>query len=160
MNLSRIFEAQKKLDLAITTAHHFNQDEIFDRRILALFVELGELANEISSFKYWKKNINQDTSKILEEYADGIHFLSSLALRYDVEPVIDAKCNTNDINIAFLDLYDAISKMYRNISKESLTNVFALYLGIAKLMSYTDDQIEKSYFAKNKINYERIKNNY
>lgn len=160
MNLKNIFEAQKKLDNAIYEAHKYNAKEIFHKRILALFVEIGELANEISSFKYWKKNITCVDSKILEEYADGIHFLTSLSLAYSVEHNIDPIIYTDDVNISFLKLYESISEMYKVTNKDTITKTFAIYLGIAKLLNYTDKQVEDSYFAKNKINYERIKNNY
>ena len=46
---------------------------------VALLVELAELANEAQFFKFWKQNKHIDKKKILEEYADCLHFALSLA---------------------------------------------------------------------------------
>jgi dimeric dUTPase (all-alpha-NTP-PPase superfamily) len=51
-NLNEIIESQKVLDKAIQVKHHVNYDSVYDELKLALFVELGELANEVRCFKF------------------------------------------------------------------------------------------------------------
>jgi|GEM_PF-2302910 hypothetical protein len=53
MNLTEVFEAQKKLDLAF--ANSIEKTEFLNikiKMVIALLVELGEFANEVKLFKY------------------------------------------------------------------------------------------------------------
>jgi len=55
MNLQKLFEAQKKLDEHIEKEHPRQEGEDrLAKKILALQVELGELAQEWRGFKYWR----------------------------------------------------------------------------------------------------------
>lgn len=57
MNLSKLFELQKQLDLRIEQQHPSKEGEDrLAKKILALQVELGELANCWRGFKYWSRN--------------------------------------------------------------------------------------------------------
>jgi dimeric dUTPase (all-alpha-NTP-PPase superfamily) len=57
MNLSKLFQMQKVLDERIEKEHprHEGEDRLA-KKILALQVELGELANEARFFKFWSNN--------------------------------------------------------------------------------------------------------
>ncbi|WP_346216379.1 dUTP diphosphatase [Caldifermentibacillus hisashii] len=57
MNLQKLFELQKQLDEHIYEEHPVQDGEDrLAKKILALQVELGELANEWRGFKYWSKD--------------------------------------------------------------------------------------------------------
>lgn len=56
MNLSKLFPTQAKLDERIVQEHGLEGQDLLDKKILALQVELGELANEWRGFKFWKVN--------------------------------------------------------------------------------------------------------
>jgi dimeric dUTPase (all-alpha-NTP-PPase superfamily) len=57
MNLQKLFELQRKLDEHIEQEHPRQEGEDrLAKKILALQVELGELANEWRGFKYWSNN--------------------------------------------------------------------------------------------------------
>ncbi|SEQ22868.1 Dimeric dUTPase, all-alpha-NTP-PPase (MazG) superfamily [Virgibacillus subterraneus] len=56
MNLTKLFDIQKVLDNRIIEEHKLQGQELLDKKILALQVELGELANEWRGFKFWKVN--------------------------------------------------------------------------------------------------------
>lgn len=60
MNLVKLFETQKILDDRIVKEKGLEGQDLLPEKILALQVELGELANEWRGFKFWSKN--QDTS--------------------------------------------------------------------------------------------------
>lgn len=63
MNLSKLFEAQKKLDDRIVKEKGLEGQDLLDKKILALLVELGELANEWRGFKFWSENQNPNTKE-------------------------------------------------------------------------------------------------
>lgn len=56
MNLNKLFEIQAKLDKHIVEEKGLEGQDLLDKKILALQVELGELANEWRGFKFWSEN--------------------------------------------------------------------------------------------------------
>lgn len=104
MNLTKLFEMQKVLDERINKEKGLEGQDLLPQKILALLVELGELANEWRGFKFWSKrqfptnlevhSIDKEgnvyyRNTLLEEYVDCLHFLLSIGLELSV--------NTNHI---------------------------------------------------------------
>jgi dimeric dUTPase (all-alpha-NTP-PPase superfamily) len=56
MNLNRLYELQRELDQTIVKKKGLEGQHLLPMKILALQVELGELANEWRGFKFWSKN--------------------------------------------------------------------------------------------------------
>ena len=77
--LKLLQEKQKKLDIFIHQQNKLDLKETFYLRKIALFVEIGEVANELKSFKYWKKDKKINLEKVQEELIDCLHFFLSLA---------------------------------------------------------------------------------
>src|SRR5690625_2168882 len=78
--LDNVIFYAKKLDDYIAKSHSLVDEDLFDQKVLALIVELSELANETRSFKFWSMNQSGDREQIVEEFVDGIHFMLSLGL--------------------------------------------------------------------------------
>jgi len=67
LNLAKLFELQRKLDEHIEKEHPRKPGEDrLAKKILALVVELGELANEARFFKYWSYNQKPRTEELGE----------------------------------------------------------------------------------------------
>ncbi len=72
MNLKELFEMQKKLDEHIIKEKGLERQELLPQKILALQVELGELANEWRGFKFWSEDQEPRTSKkIVCDFCQG-----------------------------------------------------------------------------------------
>ena len=56
MNLSKLFKIQKQLDDRIVKEKKLEGQNLLNKKILALQVELGELANEWRGFKFWSND--------------------------------------------------------------------------------------------------------
>lgn len=161
MNIEKIIEKQKILDKLIIEAHKIDQADVNTKVCLALYVEVAELANEVQSFKYWKKNKIIDRSLIIEEFSDGLHFLMSFLLEYEIDSyIIKEKIISKDVNKQFLACFSLISQFTNTLKKDDLLKVFEVYLGIIKLLNFSDQEIIDAYLLKNEKNIERIKNNY
>jgi dimeric dUTPase (all-alpha-NTP-PPase superfamily) len=108
MNLNNLFQIQKELDQKIVDKHGLRGQDLLPKKILALQVELGELANEWRGFKFWSKDqdprtkvkcmechgygykhdkkytchkcsgTGYDGNTLLEEYADCLSFILSI----------------------------------------------------------------------------------
>lgn len=67
MNLSKLFEMQKKLDEKILERFpHLQNEDLLPKKILALQVELGELCNCWRGFKYWSNDQKPKTEELGE----------------------------------------------------------------------------------------------
>src|SRR5690625_3567895 len=72
MNLEKLFKAQKELDDRIVEEKGLQRKVLLDKKILALQVELGELANEWRGFKFWSEKQKPRTNEPIEcETCDG-----------------------------------------------------------------------------------------
>jgi dimeric dUTPase (all-alpha-NTP-PPase superfamily) len=58
INLQPLFEKQRQLDKYIVKTKGLDGQDLLPNKILALQVELGELANEWRGFKHWSDNKN------------------------------------------------------------------------------------------------------
>lgn len=165
MNFTDIFNKQLELDKELTQKAldlnpNFTKNDLEKRKLIALMVELGEFANEIETFKYWKKTRNLNRDFICEEFADLIHFLVSFGNDYNLPATINSKIISNDINEQLIETFSAISQANNKINKEKLLNIFELVLGLAELYGLEENEIAKWYEIKNKKNHDRIKTNY
>ncbi|ACF07440.1 dUTP diphosphatase [Metamycoplasma arthritidis] len=161
MNLSDIFKAQVELDERIQESA--NQGEFKDwelKAVIALLVELGEFANEVKLFKYWKKHKEMDREKVLEEFADGIHFLTSFSLKYKVKSTIKVTIKYQDFCQQLAYTYRLFTSLFHKKSKKLFTKAYSAYLGLGSLVNISVNDIINSYFKKNRINHRRIDENY
>ncbi|WP_121605329.1 dUTP diphosphatase [Virgibacillus sp. Bac332] len=80
MNLDKLFPIQKELDTRIEREKGLEGQNLLDKKILALQVELGELANEWRGFKFWsnKQKPQLAYNKGCDECIGGISKLSPL----------------------------------------------------------------------------------
>ncbi len=74
MNLSKLFEAQKVVRKKIIETNGLEGQDLVQNLILALRVELGELANEQRSWKHWSKDRKPRTEVICSS-CEGKGFL-------------------------------------------------------------------------------------
>ncbi|WP_025755591.1 dUTP diphosphatase [Mycoplasmopsis cricetuli] len=165
MDLTNIFRMQRDLDEKIQQKSfaenkHLTQQDILISGTIALIVEAAEFANEVQSFKYWKKNKNISKNKILEEFADLIHFLVSYSNRFSVNPQIEPRIISSKLNLQFQALFISLTEIMKNISKETITYAFEIAIGTFKMLNFDYDELYAWYLHKNKTNYQRIKNNY
>ncbi|TDV24169.1 dimeric dUTPase (all-alpha-NTP-PPase superfamily) [Mycoplasmopsis mustelae] len=172
MNLTILFDMQKKLDAQIDikrkkTQPKLTNKDILIQKTLALIIEAGEYVNEVQSFKYWKNQKNIDEQKITEEFADLLHFLINLAYAYEVNPIIEPKILNKDINIQFQELFYQIAQIisvlktndFQTIQNQIL-KVFEIAIGSFVMLGFSYAQLFQAYFYKNQKNFKRIYSNY
>ncbi|WP_315117128.1 dUTP diphosphatase [uncultured Clostridium sp.] len=163
MDFKNLFVLQKKLDHHIETKHTLDGKTLFSNKILALQVEIAELANETRCFKYWCNKGPSEKAKILEEYVDCLHFILTLGLdkNYDEENFYIHKENLKDnLTDQFLNLYIDINDFVVCPSKDHYQTLFEDFLCLGLSLSFTEEDIEKAYLLKNNINHTRQLNGY
>ena len=163
MKTTTLFKMQKALDQHIESQHKLEQEDLFDRKVLALLVEIGELANETRCFKFWSMKPASDTDIILEEFVDGVHFILSLGIESgfeDIEYITPNRTAEADTSNQFLSIYESVQKFRSSRSQNDYVHLFESYLTLAELLGLKDEQIEQAYIKKNEVNYERQRKGY
>lgn len=155
MKLEKLFEAQKELSQKIVETKGLQGKDLLDEKILALQVELGELANEWRGFKFWSEDREprtlicpdckgsgmsmlvetgcptcrgvgrRDRNPLLEEYVDCLHFILDIGIDLGI----------NDVEVTC------------NYTAENTTETFnLLFYTFSELWTYINsDYVEKHY---------------
>ncbi|MBJ8107929.1 MULTISPECIES: dUTP diphosphatase [Bacillus cereus group] len=165
LNIQKIFEAQDKLDLKVVEVHGLQGQNLTGDVTQALYTELGELSNEIGFFKYWKKNKKDDKARQYDEWADCMHFMASLGNKYGHSEFVFSDRGIEALEISMKTLeFDVIryhqlfEEIYTANKSSKVGYAFALnaLLAIGTKMGMTYEDMEKAYFEKNQVNYDRL----
>jgi dimeric dUTPase (all-alpha-NTP-PPase superfamily) len=152
---------QKELDTYITNHHQLADENLFEEKVLALLVELGELANETRCFKFWSTKAKSNKDVILEEYVDNIHFLLSIGLEKGYAfAQITTPNNQLDGTKTFNDVFKKVLHFYEKQTEKAYVHMFQAYVSLAQLLGFTEADIMKAYHEKNEVNYARQQNGY
>jgi dimeric dUTPase (all-alpha-NTP-PPase superfamily) len=163
MQLERLFDMQKALDQHIEEKHGLEAQDLFNRKILALLVEISELANETRCFKFWSVKPSSEKRIILEEYVDGIHFILSLGIECGFnEETFSINSHPAETNVTeqFLLINEKVSHFQKSKTISDYISLFEMYLQLGELLGITYSEMEQAYFRKNEVNYQRQQNNY
>jgi dimeric dUTPase (all-alpha-NTP-PPase superfamily) len=163
MQLEKLFRMQQALDQHIEEKHELQNEDLFARKVLALLVELGELANETRCFKFWSIKPSSEKSVILEEYVDGIHFILSLGIEcgfQNLDYTLDMEPSIASTTEQFLLIYQKVSKFKDSKNDLDFKTLLQSYLQLGNLLEISYEEMEKAYFTKNEVNYQRQQNNY
>jgi len=161
IELKPLINEQAKLDAHIQSQHQVTYANTREKRILALLVEIGEMINETKTFKFWSKKPSAEKPIILDEYADGLHFLLSLSIE------VQSQKMNYDIQTLYLSLTQATILVFQHVSELSkhwhvkhLESAFQAYLNLIPLLGFTADDVVQAYFKKLGVNYTRQQNAY
>ncbi|WP_121611479.1 dUTP diphosphatase [Mesobacillus foraminis] len=163
MNTEKLFAMQKNLDRHIEEKHGLASEDLFGRKILALLVELGELANETRCFKFWSTKAPSERQIILEEFVDGIHFILSLGIECSFtapEYRNGVTLSNHSVYEQFLVVYGAVTSFQLTKAEKQYHYLFSSYMELGKMLGFTPEDIEQAYIEKNEVNYERQRKGY
>ncbi|MFP7493356.1 dUTP diphosphatase [Terribacillus saccharophilus] len=157
MDYEYLFSKQRELDAYIEEKlESADRDDLFRKKILALQVEVGELANETRCFKFWSRKGPSEQSVVLEEYVDGLHFILSVGLdkglTYKSAVLSSDEMDQTD---AFLELYSTIGAFYADPVQETYDVLFQSFLKLGQLLGFNEASILEAYKQKNEVNHTR-----
>ena len=150
---------QQKLDEYIQKKQSLEEEDLFEQKVLALIVELSELANETRSFKFWSLKTEKNESAILEEYVDCLHFILSLGIEkghYFNRDSSSKKPTVHRFKVdQFNQLFEQCIVFKQEPTKENYFTLFEHFLHLGTLLGYDEKDIHRAYFEKNKVNFSR-----
>lgn len=114
------------------------------------------------------KGTGEQSSPLLEEYVDGIHFFLSLGLEINMSQVLPNITKKKTILEQFTSVYVLISQFAIGVEigdeeeylQDDLSSAFGAFIGLGEMLGFTGEQVEHAYFAKNAVNHERQVNGY
>ena len=161
MEFKILFEKQKELDIAIQEKHDLTYEETFEERFLALYVELGELANATRCFKYWSNKPSEGKERVMDEFADCLHFLLSVGIACSIiKTQYDVSNNELNLTKQIILTYELINEFHEKKDEKSYELLFKSFLAIALKLDMSEQDIINSYLLKLNVNYQRQENNY
>lgn len=167
INFKELFDMQNKLTNNTLEKRKLILDDIFYKDMLAILVELGEMANEWRGFKYWSVDQKERRNTMLEEYVDCLHFMLTIGNNIQNEitsivPFISDESITKTILDVFIKTSNFIESTDESQDKAKIKYIimFRSFLGLGKKLNFTFVEIYQGYLDKNKINYRRIANGY
>ncbi|MGJ7035764.1 dUTP diphosphatase [Anoxybacillus eryuanensis] len=162
MNLQTLFSMQRQLDERIETERGLSGERLIERKLLALLVEIGELANETRCFKFWSSKPKAADETILEEYVDGLHFILSLGLDLSLYEHIQWPHvqESKPLVEQFLYVFEAVQTFREKMDEQAYGRLVYAYAQLGHALQFNAEQIERAYVAKNEVNHERQSHNY
>lgn len=161
VNLEKLYFYQAGLDEEIQKNHNVCYECTHEKRILALLVELGELANETRAFKFWSNKGPSPKEVILDEYADGIHFFLSLGIPLNTKKFeYELSKNDGDLVAQFHEVYRLVVDLKANYDLEHYQKALQYYLNLVLSIGYHGQDIIDSYLLKLAVNHKRQETNY
>lgn len=157
LNLEPLFTEQQKLDTTIATKKGFEHREKLPQLIRALKTEIAEAVNEWQEFKFWKVNPSPRRESLLEEYVDALHFFLSIGNVLDIpykHDMVTVHPNIYDqLNALDFELLRVDEPIHWMIS-------FSVFRGLGESWGFTWEEIERAYYEKHEVNYQRQEDGY
>jgi dimeric dUTPase (all-alpha-NTP-PPase superfamily) len=156
INLTPLIVYQNELDERIMLQHHENRCNTQHKRVLALVVEISELANETRSFKYWSLKGPSEKDVLLEEFSDSIHFILSLGIDLGKKSLI-VECDEMgyDVSRLFLEWTEASTKLMHQFDELNYMKCANYCAKVAYVLNFSEEEVIETYLKKNKKNHIR-----
>ena len=114
INLNDLYELQYKLDDYILSKQDNPPKDLLINTVVALLVEIGELANTTRCFKHWSNKGMMEREIVLDEFSDVLHFY--LSIGNQVDETFKFKDNADimekDLTVQFLEIYSIITLLF------------------------------------------------
>jgi dimeric dUTPase (all-alpha-NTP-PPase superfamily) len=181
MKLDKLYTMQEKLDKTILdnekmrTGEEIDKNLLLNQTILALQVEVAELANATRCFKHWSIKGPESKERLLDEYADILHFFLSIGNQMDMQakemsiPKALFKISKKHIMDIIVVLSYHINDLYTEttailIRKPKTISLYSSILRaieeLGAYLKFTTEEVEQAYMEKHKENYRRQEEGY
>lgn len=161
LKLNDIRRLQIELDDRIMANHAVTRPQTSIKRILALMVEIGELANETRSFKFWSFKKPSEKEVLLEELSDCVHFAVSLGIDLgDDAAELAFEAKDASLSEQFIDWMAETARLKSNFTLTQYRLVLSYVGSVALAMGFEADDVFDFYVKKNEINHTRQETQY
>lgn len=159
--LGSIRALQETLDARIMVNHQVTRPQTRTKRILALMVEIGELANETRTFKFWSYKAPSEKEVLLEELGDCVHFAVSLGIDLgDQAQTLRFEARPEPLSEQFIAWMAETAALTNDFTLKQYQVVLSYIGSVALAMGFDAKDVSEFYIRKNEINHVRQETNY
>ncbi len=152
-----LYEQNSILDDMFDKLYDNSLDDIIEKNIIELLVELGELANETRFFKYWSDKGPNDKDDILDEYADCLTMTLYFCSRAGVSLKEEFKqVNHKNLSYQFKELFRLSSLLTLDIDKDLVKEILSNVYNLGKMLEFSDEEIIEGTLKKINRNKKRF----
>lgn len=149
MNLEKFFNLQQNLDNQIMKVNVSSSQSLITKELLALQVNIGQLANETNCYKYWNSCNYFDKKAVLKHYVCCMHFIISLGVTKNYKDVGTIPSMLSyDITEQFINLFIDINDFIVSSSRDHYATLLEDFLNLGKLLNLTENEIENGFYNK------------
>lgn len=159
MNINKLLTIQQNLDSEIIKLNIPNGQSLLSKELLALQVNIGQLANETNCYKYWNSFSYIDSKAVLKHYVRCMHFIISLGVTKEYKDVeTKPSMLSYDITAQFINLFIDINDFIVCSSKDHFATLLEDFLNLGGLLNFTENEIENAFSNKiyGQISQERL----
>jgi len=159
--LTDIRQLQSDLDERIMLIHNLTRPLTREKRILALMVEIAELANETRCFKFWSLKPASSKEVILEELSDTLHFIVSLGIDLnDTSLSLPFIPSPDSLTSLMIDWMNACIRLKEDFNLDHYHQCLAYIGKVSLACGFDAEEVFAYYQLKNAKNHLRQDNNY
>ena len=150
MDLRNLFKVQAERNKNLKVLTNLDEYKLNARKLLALNVRVGNLANATKCFKYWEDSEVADSDYILEKYINALGCILTVGIfkGYTDIDSITAKSNDYCLSDQFLNLYVDINDLLIASSKDNYLTLFEDFLSIGNCLGLTEETIIDAYLKQ------------
>lgn len=161
VDFTKGYEMQKDLDELIAKRHSVTYETTHNKRLLALLVEISELANETRTFKYWSLRKGILKERVLDEYADCLHFFLSIGIELkSSRKIFEVVKQDDDLSTQLLNLYSLVIKLYDDFTIDHYVRAFQQFVNLIPALETSAEIVKFAYHKKLDENFRRQEENY
>ncbi|WP_040214698.1 dUTP diphosphatase [Clostridium polynesiense] len=143
MKLQNLFKIQAERNKSLDILPNLDEYKLNARKLLALNVRVGALANATKCFKYWEDEEVIHRDNILTRYISTLSCILTVGIdkKYtDIESV-ETRPNEYCLSDQFLNLYVDINDLLVSSSKDHYITLMEDFLSIGHTIGFSEQEI-------------------
>lgn len=145
MNLEKIYEFQRKLDMGMQDRLEVQGKPLLNQKLLALQVKIGELASETQCFKFWMSKKTPIEKRILEKYIECLYIVFSIGFEKGFTGTeFEVRETEYELTEHFLNMFIDLNDFMVCSSKDNYITLIEAILSLSLIFGFTEDDILNS----------------
>ena len=156
METKDLVNIQSERNKSLNILPNLDEYKLNARKLLALNVRVGTLANATKCFKYWDDHETIDQDNILRKYINTLGCILTVGIYKGYTDITSIEMKPNDYCLSdqFLNLYVDINDLLISSSRDHYKTLFEDFLSIGLTIGLNEEQIISSFNNKSIYSHE------
>lgn len=142
MNLEKLYESQREFENQHQDKVSLQGKALSTKKLLALQVKMGELADETQCFKFWNPKKTPVRRRILQSYIETLYLILSIGIEKGfTETEISPKKADSELTDQFLNLFIDINDFMVCFSEDHYITLVEDFLNLSLTLGFAEEDI-------------------